>query len=671
MPLPLPRLDDRDFDQLVDEARNTLPLNAPAWTDHNASDPGITLLELFAYLTEIGLYRLDRVSPAQYRAFLRLLGFPVKAAQVARTVLVFQQTVTDVLQLAPRIQVASVDAPIVFQTTAALDVVRATIVSVLTSAAGELIDRTAAHAAIDRPFAPLGDRPSLGDALYLGFDRALGPEGTLVRLYSFGEDAARDGETWRALAAEATRARRGMRVTCPQSALRGVGHYWRQYSARLACEYYDVSGLWRPLPHAKDRTRALSISGPLHFKLPKPQAHAAGGVTGHKNAYFIRCRLESGGYDCAPTIRSVRINAVSARHAADVPAEPITTNVRRANQEYHLTHAPVAPRSTRVDVTLKDGTREQWTETADRDRTGPFDRHYVLEPETGTLRFGDGRQGRVMADKSLIASIAVHYRVGSGPIGNVTAGRLTKTLATGPDAAATPSQPVAAYGGAAAETLAAAEGRAVRGLADARCTVTLADFERMALSVPAAPVARAHAIGGFHPALSCLPAAGCVTVVIVPACVDRQREPSPALCAEVARYLDRRRPLTCELHVVGPQYTTLSVSARLHLAAGADRASAVQAARDALKHFFHPLSGGPAGNGWPVGRGVYRSEVLALLASLPGVSHVTNVALQQDDGIASDCGNVDICAHGLVVSGTHDITVDAVNHAGTYERKTD
>jgi hypothetical protein len=664
MPLPLPHLDDRGFDQLVEEARNTLPLNAPSWTDHNASDPGITLLELFAYLTEIGLYRLDRVSPAQYRAFLRLLGFPVRTAQVAQTVLVFQQAATDVISLPPRSQVGSTDGHVVFQTTAALDVVRATVTSVLTSAAGELSDRTTANAAIDRPFAPLGDQPAPGDALYLGFDRALGPEGTLVRLYSFGEDAARDGETWRALAAEAHRMRRDVRRTCPPSALRSIGRYWQHYSARLAWEYYDVSGQWLPLPQAKDRTRALSISGPVHFRLPKPAAHAAGGVAGNNNAYFIRGRLLSGGYDCAPTIRSLRINAVGARHAADVPAEAITTNVRRANQAYHLTHAPVVPRSTRVDVTLTDGTHELWTEAADWDRTGPFDRQYVLEAETGTLRFGDGRHGRVMADRNAIASIAVNYRIGGGVAGNVIAGTLTKTLATGASAAAAPSQPVAAHGGAAAETLMAAEGRAVRGLAEARCAVTLADLERLALSVPAAPVARAHAIAGFHPALSCLPAAGCVTVVIVPACVDRQRDPSAELCSEVTRYLDRRRPLTCELHVVGPQYTTVSVSARLHLTAGTPAASTIDAARAALKRFFHPLSGGSANNGWPVGRGVYRSEVLALLASLSGVSYVTNLSLQQDDGIKADCGNVDVCAHGLVVSGTHDITVDAGNHAG-------
>lgn len=73
MPLELPALDDRRFADLVAEARGLIPAYAPAWTNHNASDPGITLVELFAYLTEILIYRLDRVTTANVAAFLNLL----------------------------------------------------------------------------------------------------------------------------------------------------------------------------------------------------------------------------------------------------------------------------------------------------------------------------------------------------------------------------------------------------------------------------------------------------------------------------------------------------------------------------------------------------------------------------------------------------------------------
>jgi hypothetical protein len=73
MPLSVPTLDDRRFDDLVAEARAMIPTHAPGWTDHNPTDPGITLIEMFAYLAEALMYRLDRVTPEQIHAFLNLL----------------------------------------------------------------------------------------------------------------------------------------------------------------------------------------------------------------------------------------------------------------------------------------------------------------------------------------------------------------------------------------------------------------------------------------------------------------------------------------------------------------------------------------------------------------------------------------------------------------------
>ena len=73
MPIKLPNLDDRTFADLVAEAHTLIPVHAPRWTNHNESDPGITLVELFAYLTEIQIYRLNRVTDANLCAFLRLI----------------------------------------------------------------------------------------------------------------------------------------------------------------------------------------------------------------------------------------------------------------------------------------------------------------------------------------------------------------------------------------------------------------------------------------------------------------------------------------------------------------------------------------------------------------------------------------------------------------------
>jgi hypothetical protein len=74
MTLPLPDLDDRRYDDLVDEIVSLIPRYAPTWTDHNASDPGIMLIELFAFLFEAMMYRQNRVTAESERTFLRLLN---------------------------------------------------------------------------------------------------------------------------------------------------------------------------------------------------------------------------------------------------------------------------------------------------------------------------------------------------------------------------------------------------------------------------------------------------------------------------------------------------------------------------------------------------------------------------------------------------------------------
>lgn len=73
MPLPTYTLDDRTYQQLVDEAIQHIPSLEPAWTNFNPSDPGMMLLELAAWLTEMQIYRTERVPDASYWAFLRLL----------------------------------------------------------------------------------------------------------------------------------------------------------------------------------------------------------------------------------------------------------------------------------------------------------------------------------------------------------------------------------------------------------------------------------------------------------------------------------------------------------------------------------------------------------------------------------------------------------------------
>lgn len=95
MPLPTPNLDDRDFNQLMDEARRQIAQLSPNWTDLSPSDPGMVLLELFAHLTETMLYRLNRLPQKAYVEFLRLIGVRLQPPAAARVELSFSRSRTD------------------------------------------------------------------------------------------------------------------------------------------------------------------------------------------------------------------------------------------------------------------------------------------------------------------------------------------------------------------------------------------------------------------------------------------------------------------------------------------------------------------------------------------------------------------------------------------------
>src|SRR5262245_25451121 len=91
MPLPEPILDDLRFQRdLVDEARQRIIRYCPEWTDYNLSDPGITLIELFAWMTEMIVYRLNRVPEKNYIKFMELLGVQLQPAHSARTEVTFR-----------------------------------------------------------------------------------------------------------------------------------------------------------------------------------------------------------------------------------------------------------------------------------------------------------------------------------------------------------------------------------------------------------------------------------------------------------------------------------------------------------------------------------------------------------------------------------------------------
>lgn len=648
MPLPLPSLDTRSWDELVDESRALIPRQAPTWTDHNVHDPGITLMELLAWLTELQLFQLDRVSPARMRSFLRLAGVEARPAAAAETVVAFRQGPgsSTPVHLAGGFQVADQRRDALFESRRGLTISPAWLELsadegtargiVRVEAQGTLGDPTNALLDPHRSLAPFGPAPRPGDALWLGFSERPVERAGELNLYVWTPTWRADDEVGRRIAAEMAARDEDCGVS-PNDGAR------RHYAARTAWEYRSGAGAWEPLAVIADQTRALTLSG--RVMLRGPDDHQPDPKTGH---YWIRCRLASGRFDCPPRLERVAVNAGRVSHAATMGArETLGVSRGTGRQLFALSSRPVVAGSTRISV-HGDLT---WREVLEWDRSSPSDRHYRLDPEAGTIEFGDGLRGRVPAADAKI--VAESYAVGGGAAGNVPALRLNRLVGAGALVAVV--QPEPATGGAPAESSSRAHARALRRLEGPNRGVTAEDVEEIARRTPGVPIGRVRALPGHHPAFGCIPAAGVVTVVILPCCGKPPR-PSPELLEEVRRYLARRRLACTELHVVGPAYVPVTVSATLHAGPGAP-SDLARRAGDALDELFDPLPRGPGGEGWPFGRAVLESEVMATLNNLPGVRFLDELGISGPTDARPRCGNLPLCPTELVESQPHRIRV--------------
>lgn len=237
----LPRLDDRSYEDLVTEARALIPAYAPDWTDHNPSDPGIALLELFAWLAEMLIYRTDQIADPHRIAFLRLLNGPDWAAPEP-------------------IDVAS-------EVGAALRAVRERwravtpddYVAIVPGAAPGRIARVHCAARRDLEAAPGGDAPGTVSVVILpelaGDVRIVGDDGG-ERSVVEGVSATLPDDASRSVWIGASSAFAGVRITLASP---GAGY-------TLRFQYHDGTQ-WRGF-QADDGTAALTRSGTVTFAPP-------------------------------------------------------------------------------------------------------------------------------------------------------------------------------------------------------------------------------------------------------------------------------------------------------------------------------------------------------------------------------------------------------------------
>jgi predicted phage baseplate assembly protein len=648
MPLSdlVPVIDDRTFADLVTEARTRIPRYTPEWTDLNESDPGMTLVELFAWMTELLVYRLGKVPQLNYLKFLELIGFELTPAAPAQAEVTFPMQAgyllsSAIVPMATQVTTNAPDdqGPVIFETDRALVALTAALDAVQVMEPPMFKDASAANNDAKTGFAPFGNLARPGAALLFGFKSTL-PFPELELDLAF--------------------------YTQPTSGTVAPAHCSGGISALsgvIVWEYWNGSD-WVMMPLVEDDTAALTQDGHIRVQLPSAGSVFLGtmGVKTDVPRYWIRARLDQSNYQLPPRLLAVRTNTASATQAQTIAFEILGGSNGRPDQVFTTSSKPILDGTMVLDVDEGEGF-VTWTLVPDFFGSGPDDMHYVLDRSTGEVRFGDGKQGRIP-----VASVgdpqnvrATSYRVGGGQRGNVGAGTLTSLLGAIQGVAADKiTNLFAGGGGADEESLADAMVRAPGMLRTRDRAVTPEDFERLA--VESGAVARAKALPLRHPDFPTMQVPGVVSVVVVPNVPGPAPTPNPVTLKAVCTYLDSRRLLTTELYVMPPRYRTITITAQLIAQDDADLASVQESASATIDRYFDPLVGGEdssatvAGSGWPFGGGIYYSQVIRRLL-VTGVKRIASLTMQLDEQVADPCTDLMIDPDELLVSGDHQIEV--------------
>lgn len=683
MPLPTPILDDRSWQQLRDELVRRIPVYTPEWTDHNPSDPGITLLELFAFLGENLLFRFNQIPEATRLAFLRLLQLPMRPAQPARAMLELTQSTPSATEtLVPRgTEARAGSLPFETQDEACVWPLTARAVARVRALAPTPGSDADAFAEAARRARDVGaDEAGYYVVQVLGAD----PAEPGFQAVDFG--ATVDGVLWVAvLRTRATDlARLGGGVLnlgfvpdpvvlsmeevegCP-----GAGRekptdevVWEVSTATLR----DGEPAYRTLRVEGDTTRGLSQRGVVRLRLPDdplvpgvPEAEdpdldgtgdfppvleddeLADGLL-----FWVRAYRRRSDRPLARTLW-VGANAVEVLQVRTARAELLGTGGGGASQTYSLAHAPVIPDSLGVEVE-EPGGWTPWTRVDDFSGSWRDDRVFTLDPEAGTIRFGDGTRGRVPQIGERIR--AREYRYGGGSAGNVGPKAITRVVGV---AGIKASNPWRALGGEDAEEVGDAVERIPAELRRRDRAVTRDDFRDLALATPGVGVGRAEVLPLFHPPTGEAEAAGVVTVVVWPR-EDAARPNAPMpdrdLLRSVCAWLDARRLVTTELYVVPPTYRKVAVSVGVRTKPG----FGVEAVRAwvelVIRQYLAPLPPyGPAGAGWPLGRRVHGPELEAAALQVEGVEYLEGLRVAEPG--AADSG--DDCAPQTVTLRPYEV----------------
>ena len=609
MSLPTPMLDDRRFQDIVDEAKRLIPRHCPEWTDHNLSDPGIAMVELFAWMTDMLIYRLNQVPDVLYTRFLELMGIrPYPAAPAHGDITFWLSAPQDEPVVVPAgTQVATVrtdrEESIVFMTDADLTIAQPEMSACLTATPdGRFQDKWDDLRATGQEVACFAG-PAPGDAIYFGFDEPL------------------TGAT--------------LELTI-EARIEGIGvlpdrppWMWETWTGES----------WAPATVYRDDTSGLNAGGALVLLLAGAHEPL---MLGPARAHWLRCRFTEPTEGQAPYLQSPQLSSVtatvlggtvSAHHGQPAPARLIGRSDGSPGQVFRVPRAPVLPRreGETIRVVSADGDQD-WIEVSDFTASDTDSPHFVWDGNTGEVTFGprvtypDGTVRHHGAIPPIDARIeATPHRVGGGARGNVGAGTLTVVRSAIPFVASAENlQPT--RGGVDPEDIENAKVRGPISLRTGQRAVTARDFEQLTLE-SSPEVARARCLAPDD-------GSGVIRLLVVPRLLVAPEglalddlSLSDDLYETIEAYLDERRIVGTTVEVTTPSYQGITVVTRLRGAPGARPEHVRDRALTLLYDYVNPLVGGPEGNGWPFGRSINVGELFALLSGIEGVTGIEEVLI--------------------------------------------
>lgn len=658
MEFETPRLDDRSFQDLVAEARQRIALYTPEWTDHNPSDPGMALVELFAFMTDVALYRMNRVPEKTYIKLMQLLGMQLREAEPARVPVTFwlssPQPITMTIPVGTQVATTRTETEkaIIFSTDATAEILVPKIEYVLASSGSTGEGRAfSAYSVADvlngrvrMPAFP-STPPVTGDAFYIGFEEDLSHHIISLQL----DVSVAEGS--------------GIDPTRPPYVFEVLS--------------MDASQSWVEVEVEKDETQALNVSGVVRMYLPRMRR----APRSDKMSYWLRCRLDQSRvveqYQRSPTITRIQAQSwgitIPATHVTRVNNEILGRSDGSPGQTFLLQNVPLVARTINeyIVVKLDNGTEERWYEVADFASATPDDKVYTINSQTGEVRFGpalpqrDGtirRFGAIPPQGSLIAMR--QYRYGGGVVGNVAPLAINVLKSSIPYIARVVNRQ-SAVGGMDAENVPLAKERVPHYLRTLNRAVTATDFEYLAHEASPGQIGRVFCL---QPPLT---SRGEVNLLIIPSVARLQGfiSPeslylSPDLRDRVQQYLDERRLLSTRLQVMSPSYQWVETEVRVKAARHQDVERVRQVVEQRLFEFLNPLIGGADGKGWPFGRDLYVSDIIAVLLAVPEVDLIRHIRLypvtyREGDFIREpELTELPVASHGVIISYRHTVQVE-------------